>query len=76
MAAGPLISGTHNTVNVILLGMNGEPHLVLTQKDIENITRGDVKIYIIGFVSYTDEYSILESTPSAAGFLLHHRRPK
>jgi hypothetical protein len=39
-------------------GPNGAPHLVLTPADAESITSRAIKLYIVGFITYTDDFSV------------------
>jgi hypothetical protein len=58
MAPGPILSGAVAKIYDIIHGVHGEPHLIITPSDVERINSGMLKLYIIGFVAYTDEFTI------------------
>jgi hypothetical protein len=58
VSPGPVLANGIVNVRSDVRGFNGEQRLILTEADVIAIKNGAFKFYVIGYVSYIDEFTI------------------
>jgi hypothetical protein len=58
---GPVLSNGVITVRAMPDGMHGEPQMLFNETDIVAIKSGTFKFYIFGYISFTDEFTLLRA---------------
>jgi hypothetical protein len=58
-----------SAVHQVFNGLNGAPQLSLTQVQVDSVNDGTTQVHIFGFISYTDEFSLLGSRKTGFCYL-------
>ena len=58
---GPVLSNGVITVRAMPDGMHGEPQMLFNETDIVAIKSGTFTFYIFGYISFTDEFTLLKA---------------
>jgi hypothetical protein len=58
ISPGPIVAGTAYKVRFEIGGLNSAPQLILTDADVGRIKDGRLRLFLVGFISYVDDFTI------------------